>query len=79
MLNKIGQKIEYIGTRAHKIVTKTFQRNFQTIKAKSAYYNDKLYYRSWNINQYKHTKKLSQSYSNGNPIKGSKSILDITV
>ena len=77
MLNKIGQKIEHTGL--NKIVRKSFQRGLQTIHTTSAYIGDKLYYRSWNIDEYKHVKKLSQSYYNGKPIKGSQSILDIVI
>ena len=77
MINKIIQKIEHTGPNT--IIRKTFQRGLQTIDTTSAYIGDKLYHRSWKINEYKHIKKLSQSYYNGNPIKGSQSILDIYI
>jgi hypothetical protein len=74
MLSKITQKVEQACN--HKIVRKTFQRNLQTIKTASGYIDNKLYYRSWEISEYGRKQKLSQSYSNGQPIKNSKSILD---
>lgn len=77
MLSKIGQKIETVGQT--KIIRKIFQRNLQTIESSSAYIGDKLYFRGWKINEYKHCRKLSQSYYNDKPIKGSQSILDIVI
>ena len=77
MINKIGQTIEHTGL--NKIVRKSFQRNLQTIESTSAYIGDKLYFRGWRINEYKHSRKLSQAYNAGVPIKGSKSVLDIVI
>ena len=77
MINKIGQTIETVGQ--NKIIRKLFQRNLQTIESTSAYVGDKLYFRGWRINEYKHSRKLSQAYNAGIPIKGSKSILDIVI
>lgn len=74
MLNRIGQKIEQVGL--NKIVRKTFQRNLQTINSTSAYIDNKLYYRSWEISEYGRKQKFSQSYNAGHPIKGTKSVLD---
>lgn len=80
MLRKIMQKIEPISWDNHKLVTKTFIRNFNIIDSKSAYKDNKLYFRSWEIrDSFGHVKKLSQSYYNGKPIKGSQSILDIVI
>ena len=77
MINKIGQTIEHTGL--NKIVRKSFQRNLQTIESTSAHIGDKLYFRGWRINEYKHSRKLSQAYNAGVPIKGSKSVLDIVI
>lgn len=74
MISKIGQSTEIVGQ--NKLVHKIFQRGLQTIKSTSAYIGDKLYYRKWIVDEYKHTKKLSQSYNAGQPIKGSQSIID---
>ena len=75
MLNRIGQKIEQVGL--NKIIRKTFQRNLQTINSTSAYIDNKLYYRSWEISEYGRKQKFSQAYNAGHPIKGSKSTLDL--
>lgn len=72
MLHKIGQRVEYIGSKAHKIIKKTFQRNFQTVESKSAFYDGKLYNRSWTISDDKIKHRISQSYRDGKPIKDSK-------
>lgn len=76
MLNKIFHKVESIGYN-NKLVTNTYQRGLQTIESKSAYLKDKLYFRSWEIRDaLGNVRKLSQSYSNGQPIKGSQSIIN---
>lgn len=74
MLNKIGQHIETIGQNT--LITKSFQRGLQTIESKVAKIGNKVYFKSWRIDEYKHTRKISQAYSNGHPIKGSQSIID---
>lgn len=75
MLNKIIEKVENIGYN-NKLIRKVFQRNLQTIESVSAYKDNKLYFRGWKIDEYKHKRKLSQAYNNGQPIKGSQSIID---
>lgn len=75
MINKIIQRTEQIGLD-HKLIRKTFQRGLQTIESVSAYKNNKLYFRGWRIDEYKHVKKLSQAYNECGPIKGSQSIVD---
>ena len=72
---KIGQVTESFGLN-HKIITKKFQRGLQTIESKVAKIGNKVYFKSWRIDEYKHTRKISQAYSNGQPIKGSQSIID---
>ena len=77
MLHKIFQRIEPIGLDTHKLITKTFQRNLQTIESRSAFINDKLYYRSWRVEDaLGNVKKLSQVYDNGKPIPGTQSIIN---
>ena len=77
MLSKINAKIEQSG--GGKIVRKIFQRNYQTIETKSAYINDKLYFREWKIKEYDNSfKKYMQAYSNGKPFKNSKQVLDFS-
>lgn len=77
MLNKIGQHIETIGQNT--LITKTFQRGLQTIESKVVKIGNKVYFKSWRIDEYKHTKKISQAYNGDTPIKGSKSIIDFYV
>lgn len=77
MLSKIGQHTETVGL--NKLVEKTFQRGLQTIQTKSAYINDKLYFRSWDISQYGKRILRKQSYLSGHPIKGMATKLDITI
>ena len=61
---------------ANKIIKKTFLRGLQTIKSISAYNHNKLYFRSWRIEEHKHTRKLSQTYKDAVPVKNSQSVLD---
>ena len=71
---KIGQSVEQVGQNT--LVHKSFQRGLQTIETTSAYIKDKLFYRTWNIEEYNHTRKIAQAYTDGKPIKGGKSVLD---
>lgn len=73
-VNKIMQNIYKSGTT--KIIKKVFQRGLQTIECKSAYNNNKLYFRSWKIDEHNRTRTLSQAYSDNKPIKKSRSIID---
>lgn len=73
-ISKIFQNTYTSG--ATKLIKKVFQRGLQTIECKSAYNNNKLYFRSWKIDEYNKSKKISQAYSNGKPIKKSRSIID---
>ena len=73
-VNKIMQNIYKSGTT--KIIKKVFQRGLQTIECKSAYNNNKLYFRSWKIDEHNRTRTLSQAYSDSKPIKKSRSIID---
>lgn len=74
MLQKINQSIENSGFNT--IISKTFQRGLQTIETRVAKANNKIYFKSWRIDEYKHTRKISQAYSDGEPIKNSKSVVD---
>lgn len=77
MLTKILQRVEPIGLDNHRMIVKVFQRNLQTIESKSAFLNDKLYYRAWEIRDaLGNVKKLSQVYEDGKPIYGSQSIIN---
>lgn len=77
MIHRISQKIETLSSNNHKLVTKTFQRGLKTIETKSAYIDNKLYYRDWAISSYKNKKVIKQTYNNaGQPIKESKSTID---
>ena len=73
-ISKIFQNTYTSG--ATKLVKKVFQRGLQTIECKSAYAKNKLYFRSWNIGEHGKTRSLSQAYSDGKPIKNSRSIID---
>ena len=73
-INKILQNTYTSG--ATKLVKKVFQRGLQTIECKSAYTKNKLYFRSWKIDEHGKTRSLSQTYSDGKPIKNSRSIID---
>lgn len=73
-INKILQNTYTSG--ATKLVKKVFQRGLQTIECKSAYAKNKLYFRSWKIDEHNRTRTLSQAYSDGKPIKKSRSIID---
>lgn len=77
MLNKIIQKIEHTGPNT--IIRKTFQRGLQTVNTTSAYIDNKLYFRRWEISEYGKLRRLSQTYNAGHPIKGSRSILDLVI
>ena len=72
MIHKITQKVETFNNNTHKIITKSFQRGLQTIETKSAYIDDKLYYRDWVINSYNKKRVIKQTYNAGHPIKGSR-------
>ena len=61
----------------NKLVTKVFQRGLEMIKTRSAYIEDKLYYRDWTIREHGKKKVIKQTYNAGHPIKGSKCILNI--
>ena len=75
MISKIGQHIDNL-VNNHQIITKTFQRNLQTITCKIGKKDNNVYFKSWRIDEYKHTRKLAQAYDNNGPIKGSQSIVD---
>lgn len=75
MIRKIIQKVEAPTIGNHKIITKVFQRGLETIKTRSAYINDKLYYRDWTLSSHNKKRVIKQSYNAGHPIKGSR--LDI--
>ena len=71
---KIGQSVEQVGHNT--LVHKSFQRGLQTIETTSAYIKDKLFYRKWNIQEHNHTKKITQAYTDGKPVKNSKHVID---
>jgi hypothetical protein len=75
VLSKINEFVESSGL--NKIICKTFQRGLQTVSTRSAYINNKLYFRSWRIDAHDRLTKISQAYNAGHPIKGSKSVLDL--
>lgn len=75
MINKINEFVERSGN--NKLVTKQFQRGLQSVNTKSAYINDKLYYREWIIREYNKFVKYIQSYNNGIPFKNSRHKLDL--
>lgn len=75
MISKIHQSIERSGVNT--IITKTFMRGLQTIESKVAKVGNKVYFKSWRIDEHNHTKKISQSYSGDKPIKNSRFVLDI--
>ena len=75
MIQKISEFIERSGN--NKLITKHFQRGLQTIETRSAYIGDKLYFRDWNIKEFRKTVKYFQSYNNGIPFKNSRHKLDI--
>ena len=74
MINKIFSHTEMSGL--NKVVTKSFQRDLQHIDTKSAYINDKLYFREWIIKEFNRIRKYSQVYNNGKPIKNCSSKID---
>lgn len=76
MIHKVAQKIETISSNNHKLVSKVFQRGLKTIETKSAYIDNKLYYRDWTISSYKNKKVIRQTYIAGQPVKESKFIID---
>lgn len=76
MIHRISQKIETLSSNNHKLVTKTFQRGLETVETKSAYINNKLYYRDWTVSSYGKKKVIKQTYNAGQPIKESKSTID---
>ena len=71
---KIGQSVEQVGHNT--LVHKSFQRGLQTIDTTSAYIEDKLFFRKWNIQEPNHTKNIAQVYTNGKPVKNSKHVID---
>jgi hypothetical protein len=76
MIHKVAQKTETISSNNHKLVSKVFQRGLKTIETKSAYIDNKLYYRDWTISSYKNKKVIRQTYIAGQPVKESKFIID---
>ena len=76
MIHKVAQKIETISSNNHKLVSKVFQRGLKTIKTKSAYIDNKLYYRDWTISSYNNKRVIKQTYIAGQPVKESKSVID---
>ena len=75
MIQKIAQRISKCGN--HKLVTKHFQRNLDDVKTKSAYVDNKLYYREWIVEGYNKAVRYFQTYSRkGIPFKHSKGKLD---
>ena len=77
MLSKIGQTIEKSGTNI--IIEKTFIRNLKIITSRSAYSNNKLYFRSWRIDAHDRSTKLFQSYDGQKPIPNTQGKLDYIV
>ena len=74
MISRIWSHTETSGL--NKIVTKSFQRGLQQVDTKSAYINDKLYFREWIIKEFNRIKKISQAYNNGIPFKNCRSQID---
>ncbi len=74
MLNKIGQVTKNSGNNS--VIIKTFRRGLQFIETRSAYNNGKLYFKSWRIDDYKHSRKIGMVYDENGPIKNSKYDLD---
>lgn len=74
MIYKIWSHTETSGM--NKVVTKCFQRGLQQVDTKSAYINNKLYFREWIIKEFNRIRKMSQAYNNGVPFKNSRSNID---
>lgn len=74
MIDKIWSHTETSGM--NKVVTKCFQRGLQQVDTKSAYINDKLYFREWIIKEFNKIRKISQAYSNGVPFKNGRTNMD---
>ena len=74
MISRIWSHTETSGL--NKIVTKSFQRGLQQVDTKSAYINDKLYFREWIIKEFNRIKKIFQAYNNGIPFKNCRSQID---
>ena len=77
MLYKINEYIDRSGT--NKLITKYFQRRLQNIEIRSAYANDKLYYRDWTIREFRKVIRYFQSYSNEVPCKNSRHKIDYNI
>lgn len=74
MINRIYAHTETSGL--NKVITKCFQRGLQQIDTKSAYIDNKLYFRAWVIREFGKLTKYSQVYFNGAPFKDSRSKID---
>lgn len=74
MIHRIWSQTEISGL--NKVVTKCFQRGLQQVDTKSAYINDKLYFREWVIKEFNRIRKISQAYNNGVPFKNCRSNID---
>ena len=77
MIQKIGTVIEKLGN--NKLVYKSFKRNQQYINTTSAYIDDKLFHRSWDIVEIGKRQIYKQNYNAGSPIPGSRNKLDLKV
>ena len=60
----------------NKVITKKFQRNLQQVDTKSAYINNKLYFREWIVREFDRIQKFSQVYNNGIPFKNLRNKID---
>ena len=77
MYFKIGQDVERSGF--HKVIKKIFHRNSQEIKTRTAFFNNRLYYREWNIKENgERITKYLRAYRNGELIPKSHAKIDYT-
>lgn len=75
MIKKVGTAIEQFGKNT--LVYKSFVRNNQYINTTSAYIDNKLFHRTWDIVEVGKRKILKQSYNANIPIPKSRTCLDI--
>lgn len=75
MIKKVGTAIEQFGKNT--LIYKSFVRNNQYIDTISAYIDNKLFHRTWDIVEVGRRKILKQSYNADIPIPKSRTSLDI--
>ena len=75
MIKKVETAIEQLGKNT--LVYKSFVRNNQYIDTTSAYIDNKLFHKTWDIVEVGKRKILKQSYNANIPIPKSRTSLDI--